>query len=193
MLPLTIDQLSQFASDVASVLEAQMLPYYVSNPLASSLLGYPLAHPNKLILIAAISPEQVSGLTANLIERFFVNPADIQQAVHEGSGFALRHLEHHQTAEIWLQQPDEFSIDKMERRIGYSAGNGQNLWLCSPEDAILDKLLFEIGGRSHPGWTGLIELLRIQSSGLDYAYLGDWSVRLGLSQLVSAALLEAEI
>jgi hypothetical protein len=193
VLLLTIDQFSQFALEIATVLDIHQLPYYVGNPLASALWRYPWTEPTKLVLVVAIKSEHCSALTANLIKQFFVNPTDVQQAIHRGSGFTLRHLQHQQIAEIWLQQADEFSADKMNRRLQYSVPNSPTLWLCSPEDAILDKLLFEVSGRSHPGWPGLIQMLKVQSPYLDYAYLGDWSTRLGLSQLLSWALLEAEI
>jgi hypothetical protein len=186
-----IDQLIEFAAAVAHVLEDCGSAYYVTQMLADLLLGQASAQGN-LILVAALQPNQAEQLVSRL-SHFHIAPADVvQSAAGELGGFGIVHPQHRQIAEVWRHRTDEFSCIKMARRQPYEIA-GLSLWLCSPEDVILDKLVLEQGGRSGQRWSGLLDILRAQAAELDYAYLGEWSSRLGVSHVLSWALIEAEI
>lgn len=190
-MPSSVEQLIEFASAIATALEACGSSYYVTHRLADLLLGQSSAQGN-LILIAALQPEQAEQLVGRL-SSFHIEPADVvQSAAGNLGGFGVVHPQHHQIAEVWRHLTDEFSCAKMARRQLYEI-NGLSLWLCSPEDAILDKLILEQVGRSGLRWSGLLEILRTQAAALDYTYLGEWAARLGVSHVLSWALIEAEI
>ncbi|MFM7425513.1 MAG: hypothetical protein ACKO7W_11055 [Elainella sp.] len=187
----SVEQLIEFATAVANALEACGSSYYVAHGLTDLLLGQSAVQGN-LVLVAALQPEQAEQLVSRL-SRFHIEPADVvQSAAGDLGGFGIVHPQHHQIAEVWRHPADEFSCAKMARRQSCEIG-GLSLWLCSPEDAILDKLILEQGGRSGQRWTGLLEILRTQAAGLDYTYLGEWAARLGVSPVLSWALIEAEI
>ncbi len=186
-----VEQWIEFAGAVAQVLEDCGSAYYVTQMLADLLLGQSCADGN-LVLVAALQPDQGEQLASQL-SCFYIEPADVvQSAVGELGGFGIVHPQHRQIAEVWRHPADEFSRTKMARRRPYEI-SGLSLWLCSPEDAILDKLVLEQDGRSGQRWLGLLEILRAQAAGLDYLYLGEWASRLGVAQVLSWALIEAEI
>lgn len=196
MPSLSLPELLQFASALAIGLETCEIRYYVSHPLVCRLLGDAAAQGN-LVVVAAIAPTDADALIAVLSRSFYVHPEDIVETSAGSGGFALRHPDHQQIAEVWQQQSDEFSLAKMERRIQYHASQPDSgiapFWICTLEDAILDRLLFEPNGYFGSQWQGLLKLLRTQSPDLDYAYLGEWASRLGISRILGRALLEAEI
>jgi hypothetical protein len=191
----------QFASGLAASLEACHIQYYVSKPVVCCLYG-DATRQDKLVVVAAIDPSHVPDLTTVLSQAFYVYPDDIVQTSLGGGGFALRHPQNQQIAEVWQHQLDAFSATKMERRMLYQSALPSHprtlpatdpFWICTLEDAILDRLLFEPSSRSSLQWQGLLAILRAQSPYLDYAYLGEWAGRLGVSRTLGQALLEAEI
>lgn len=193
MAPSTIDRLIGFTEELASVFEQCSIPYYAGHPLTSLLLGE-LSSEDNLVIVATITADQVPELVQSMPDHLYSDLSQISQALSgEGSGFGIVDATQQQMAEVWLSLPDEFSLSKMTRRVQYP-GNRHSIWLCSAEDTVLDKLILEqYRDRSGPHWRGLMEVLKKQSSYLDYTYLGEWATRLGLSHILSLALLEAEI
>ena len=63
------------------------------------------------------------------------------------------------------------------------------------EDLILQKLLwYERGGRSSDRqWHDVLGICRVQASALDSSYLTHWADRVGIRQLLDAALSEARL
>lgn len=63
--------------------------------------------------------------------------------------------------------------------------SGEELWIKSPEDTILRKLLWyrEGGHVSHKQWRDVVEVLRIRGPIIERAYLDLWAARLDLEAL----------
>ena len=63
-------------------------------------------------------------------------------------------------------------------------------YLPSPEDAILQKIRwFERSGRvSDRQWSDVVGMLNAQGKRIDFAYMRDWAVKLGLSELLERAI-----
>jgi hypothetical protein len=67
--------------------------------------------------------------------------------------------------------------------------SGEELWIKSPEDTVLRKLLWyrEGGEVSEKQWRDVVEVLRIGAHQLDDAYLDAWASRLGVAVLLTRA------
>jgi hypothetical protein len=196
-----VDGLIELTQTVAAVFEACGVTYYASHPLTNLLMGQSNATGN-LVIVAVLKPSQSEVLIQELTAEFRTDPTEIHQtASGERSGFGLTHLQSWQLVEVWQSRADAFSKAKMARRLQYSLPSPMphtqttcraSIWLGSVEDTILEELLTQ-GGRSGQRWQNLLELLKFQAAYLDYAYLGEWANWLGVSQILSWALLEAEI
>ena len=79
------------------------------------------------------------------------------------------------------------------RRVKVRA-SGVELWIKSPEDTILRKLLWyrEGGHVSDKQWRDVVEVLRIRGPDLDPVYLDLWAARLGIEALLARARTDAE-
>ncbi|HEU4411386.1 MAG TPA: hypothetical protein VFS43_39410 [Polyangiaceae bacterium] len=67
--------------------------------------------------------------------------------------------------------------------------SGEELWVKSPEDTILRKLLwYRDGGEvSEKQWRDVIAVLRLRGQQLEEAYLRQWASRLGIVRLLARA------
>jgi hypothetical protein len=67
--------------------------------------------------------------------------------------------------------------------------SGEQLWIKTPEDTILRKLLWyrEGGEVSDKQWRDIVGVLRVGGPDLDVAYLDDWATRLGTLALLARA------
>ena len=70
---------------------------------------------------------------------------------------------------------------------------GRGLWVKSPEDTVLRKLLwYRSGGEvSTTQWRDTVSVLRLSSEVLDDAYLVQWATSLGVADLLVRARAEA--
>jgi hypothetical protein len=70
---------------------------------------------------------------------------------------------------------------------------GEELWVKSPEDTVMRKLLwFREGGEvSEKQWRDIVGVLRIRGAQIDDVYLDVWAPRLGLVALLDRARTEA--
>jgi hypothetical protein len=75
--------------------------------------------------------------------------------------------------------------------VSFSSGAEQStLFVDTAEDTILRKLeWYRRGGEtSERQWRDVVGILNTQSSGLDRAYLSEWAVKLGVTDLMESAL-----
>ena len=88
--------------------------------------------------------------------------------------------------DLFLVEGD-FLIEVMNRRSKLDA-EGKVLWVVSPEDLILFKLM---AGRPRD-WGDIADVFFIQSS-LDTQYMRQWATKLGVGQQLEKAILENQV
>jgi hypothetical protein len=86
----------------------------------------------------------------------------------------------------------------MERRQLYIPVNrpaSEAIYLCSPEDTVLQKLVWYrmTKNESQRQWRDVLGVLKIQGDRLDFDYLQKWSEELSLSDLLETAYTESGI
>ena len=86
-----------------------------------------------------------------------------------------------------------FDRSELERRGRLEVRAGRSLFVKSPEDSALRKLLWfrAGGGVSERQWRDVVQVLRRSRARLDAAYLDAWAARLGLVDLLARARREA--
>ena len=181
----------QITRMIAVVFEKIRIQYYVVGSLASSLYGIPRATADA-DLIADIRQHHVHTLVQALQIDFYVDEDRIKKAVRQRSSFQAIHLQTMFKIDVFLSKDDDLSHEEMARREKFQVTEekGQDLYLASAEDIILNKLHWykSGGGVSERQWNDVLGVLRVLDKRLDLSYLRNRATKRGLLDLLEKAL-----
>ncbi|MDJ0511725.1 MAG: hypothetical protein QNJ64_21130 [Crocosphaera sp.] len=179
---------------LGTIFDSLPIPYYVSGSVASSLQGE-VRFTEDLDLAIEMKPEQVSLLIEALSQDFYISEVAVNEAMQGfTSSFNVIHLQTVEKADIFISGKDEFSVSKMNRRQLYTVEETQSsFYVCSPEDTILQKLVWLnlSQGQSKKQWRDILGVLKLQREALEFSYLGLWSEKLGLKERLQKAMIES--
>lgn len=184
----------ELARQLHPILESLSIPYYVTGGVASIAYGEPRTT-RDLDLVIQIEPMDITRLS-NVLEQegFYCPPSSIEDIqIGRGRTLSITHTETILNADIVVSQNTNFDQSKMERRQLVEVDENTSIWLASPEDIVLAKLLWGRQSQSEKQWRDVLGVLKVQEENLDYGYLNLWSEDLGLSELLDQALQEAGI
>lgn len=175
---------------VTSALEQVGVGYFLGGSLASSLQGEPRAT-NDIDLVVDLTEEQVPALAARLGPEFDVDEEALRRAARERTSWNVFFLPVLTKIDLFVLRPGAFDATEFARRTRVEVRPGQALFVKTPEDTVLRKLLWhrEGGSVSERQWRDVVEVLR--HSRLDGGYLDGWAQRLGLAEQLARARAEA--
>jgi hypothetical protein len=181
------------AINISKLLDRCQIPYYVGGSLASSLWGEP-RYSEDLDLVIVLLPDRVPELIATLMPQFYISEVAIADAVSgRCSSFNAISLASAEKIDLFVSQSDDFSISKLDRRISYELPTGDRLWVYSPEDIILQKLVWGGGDRSEKQWRDVLGVIKVQRSKLDFNYLRQWADKLDIIAYLDRSLTESGV
>jgi hypothetical protein len=178
---------------VARALDEVGAEYFVGGSVASSLQGEPRAT-NDIDFVVSLPARRVDAFAKALGSEFEVDEEMLKDALRRASCANIFYLP-------WVTKIDLFGLgntafDEAEfsrrSRVRVRA-TGEELFLKSPEDTVLRKLLwFRQGGEvSDKQWRDIVEVLRVSAAQITQAYLDAWAVRLSVTDLLTRARAEA--
>jgi hypothetical protein len=180
---------------VAAALESVGAEYFVGGSVASSLQGEPRAT-NDIDFVVSLLPGRVAALATALGPDFEVDQEMLREALGQGSSANFFYLPLVTKIDVFGLGSEPFDEAEFARRKRVRVRQaGQQLFLKSPEDTVLRKLLWfrDGGGVSEKQWRDLVEVLRISGSQMVHAYLDTWAPRLGITDLLARARDEAKL
>lgn len=183
------------ALELASILNSLDIPYYVGGSVASSLQGE-VRLTQALDLVVNIQASQIQPLIKAIADQFYISDIAVEEAVNrKTSSFNVIHLTTTEKADIFVMKDDDFSLSQMSRRVLHCPDGdmSKSFYLCTPEDTILQKLLWfrMANSESQKQWRDILGVLKLQGEKLDFDYLQEWGKRLNLTDLLVQALRES--
>jgi hypothetical protein len=179
---------------VTGALDAAGVRYLVGGSVASALYGEPRST-RDIDLVAAMLPQHVEPFVAALGTAFYADAAAVQAAVVARRSFNVIHLDTMVKADIFVPKEDGFGRSQFARRTArqLSREDPAAIYVASPEDTVLAKLQWyrDGGGVSDRQWTDILGVLKVQGPTLNRAYLKQWALELGLTDLLRRALDDA--
>jgi hypothetical protein len=173
---------------VAAAIDAVGGEYFVGGSLASSLQGEPRAT-NDIDMVVAMLGLRVRSFADKLGADFEVDQPMVRDALSTGRCANIFYLPMVTKVDIFgIGSAPYDGVEFARRRRVRVRATGEELWIKSPEDTVLRKLLWyrEGGEVSEKQWRDVIAVLRIRGSQLDAAYLDAWALRLGVDGLLAS-------
>lgn len=186
-----MDPLSETLAQITVALRQVGIRYAVGGSLASSARGV-WRSTLDIDVIAAIRPEQIPGLAAELGPDWYVDAQMIRDAIAAGRSFNLIQKRLAYKVDIFPASQD-FHIAQLERATTVPLTPEKiHCAVTSPEDILLAKLRwYRDGGEvSERQWSDIVGLIAANVS-LDTEYLQLWAGRLGVAGLLEKAQAEA--
>lgn len=175
---------------VLDALEALQIPYMVVGSFASTFWGRPrLTH--DVDMVVEIAAHKIAELARLLAPHFYAPQFVIEDAVRKRGQFNLIHLDCAFKVDMWLLKDSPYDIVCFERRL-LGVMFEREVWVSSPEDVILSKLLWY---RAAPvldrQFQDALEVYEIQEPYLEQEYLDHWAHTLGIADLLERVRQEA--
>jgi hypothetical protein len=169
---------------VAAVLEELEIEYTLGGSLASSLHGEPRST-NDVDFAVQLDEHQVSRLVERLGPEFVVDEAAFREAVRLGRSYQAYFLPLVLKIDFFVRGTAPLDRSEFARRLRVKVGDRASLYVATPEDSLLRKLVwFREGGEvSDRQWRDVLGILRVSGTELDRSYLERWAGDLGVADL----------
>jgi hypothetical protein len=168
----------KFLEKLITLLESSGVPYAVCGSLCSGLHGQPRATNDADIIISPIQ-EQLNKLLKLLEAGYYVSPEAALEAMKLRSMFNVIDNELGWKADLIFRPDTPYQLSKFNRRIRAKL-MGIDLWILSPEDAILSKLDWAKESGSEMQFRDIFGVIKVQWNNLDWDYLRHWAKILGV-------------
>jgi len=180
------------ALQVTEALERCGIGYFLGGSLASSFQGEPRAT-NDVDLVVDLQEGQVGALVAALGADFDIDDVALRRAAAERSSWNVIYLPSATKIDLFILRASPFDRSEFARRQRVELRVGKSLFVKSPEDSVLRKLLWyrEGGEVSDRQWRDVVQVLRQSRAFIDHRYLDEWAVELGVGDLLARAGVEA--
>jgi len=178
---------------VAEILESLDISYLVGGSVASGIWGE-IRYTQDIDLVADIKLSQISLLINAFSPRFYLSEVAIIEAIKLGQSFNLIDQQTGWKIDIFILTQDPFQQSRFQQRKRISVNEmGQKLNFSSPEDTILQKLIwYRMTQKQSPQqWRDILGVLKLQQSALNLDYLQKWANTLQLSTELEQALRES--
>ena len=178
---------------VARVFTYLQISYYVGGSIAST--AYSLPRSTYDIDIAAdLQLRHVAPLVAALETDYYIERSAVLDAMTHRDREAAFNITHHASGiniDIFVTAGRPFDRSRYKRAQDHIfPGADEPIKLASPEDVILNKLLWfrQDGIESEKHWRDVNCIIRVQDKALDLRYLRKWATTLHVRELLDVAI-----
>jgi len=182
---------------VISAFDEMGISYYICGSIASSSYGISRATQD-IDLVSDIRETSVNNLVSKLRNEYFIDSEMIKDAIRSKSSFNLIHLKTMIKLDIFILRDDLFHKETNQRKIRDTLDDDENsikIFLCSPEDVILSKLIWFVNGNevSESQWMDVLGVIKVQGENLDSEYLKHWAIELRIDKQLVKAFSECDV
>jgi len=177
------------------ILDKLKIPYAIGGSVASSIYGQVRFTQDADVSVASFDG-QIAKFCQAVEGGFYVSRQAVQQAHQNASSFNVIYLDSAFKIDVFVVSDNPFKRQVLLRRekVAFEEGSDRMYDLVSPEDIILLKLQWYMGGgaTSQKQWNDILGVLKNRQDKLDMSYLLDWASKLSVLDLVNKATQEAK-
>ena len=169
---------------IAEILSKLNIPYAVTGGYAVSVWGRPRSTFDVDVIVQLLEPEakRLAEALKKISEMSYVDEEMVLRAVERKGEFNFVHIESGIKVDFWVIKKNDFSQGQLRRRLPKKI-LGKMVYFISPEDLILNKLLWYKQSESSRQLEDVESILKISGSKLDKKYLARWTEKLNISSV----------
>ncbi len=174
---------AKILKDITHFLDKNKIPYMITGSWSSIYYGRPRAS-HDIDFVVELQAENVGKATkifSGLPETFIIQLETIKEAIKEKNQFQAVHLPTMLKMDFWILTDEEFDKSRFLRRKRIRLFN-QYMEMATPEDTIIQKLIWFSKGEIEKHLIDAAFVLQIQGKKLDRKYLNQWISRLKLKR-----------
>lgn len=182
----------QLAAELHDLFIANNINYYVTGGVAAVAYGEARTTQD-LGVVLAIDLADLPRVS-NIFEAagFYVSGLD-DVIAKRMSSFQITQIETISRADLMVASSTEYSRIELSRRRTIPISTGKDVYFASPEDVIINKLLWGKSSQSEKQWRDVLSIMKTQQESLDYKYINEWADKLGLTVDYLRATVEAGV
>ena len=169
--------------DIVHFLDAKKIPYMITGSWSSIYYGRPRAS-HDIDFVIELPVEDIDKTTqdfSRLPDKFMVDIDTIKEAIENKSQFQVIHLPTMLKMDFWILTDQEFDKNRFSRRKKIKLF-GDMMVMATPEDTIIQKLIWFSRGEIEKHLVDAAFVLQIQGKRLDRIYLQRWIKKLKLTK-----------
>ncbi|NJM00391.1 MAG: hypothetical protein HC924_17100 [Synechococcaceae cyanobacterium SM2_3_2] len=166
------------------------IPYYITGGVAAVAYGEPRTT-RDLDMVIRIELGDLDRLVAELEKAGFYVSGIEEVRLGQMRILQIIHQERIERADLMVAGTGEFDQIQFGRRQSIEIADGVSLFYVSPEDLVLNKLLWRWNSSSDQQWRDVLGILKVQSDLLDLSYLREWALRLDLIEVLDQAMVQS--
>jgi len=192
--PRVMDENLAVTLEIAGILDALKVRWFLGGSLASSVHGIPRATLDADI-VADLRAPLVRPLLQALGEAWYVEEEAVRQAIVDRSSFNLIHFGTAMKIDVFVPKLRQFDGGQFGRakRTPVTEGSAIEIPVCSAEDIVLAKLeWYRAGGElSERQWGDVIGVLRVNAKRIDIEGMHARATELAVRDLLAKAFTQA--
>ncbi len=182
----------QLAAELHDLFIANDISYYVTGGVAAVAYGETRTTQD-LDVVLAIDLTDLPQIAAILeAAGFYVSGLDDVIAQRMFS-FQATQIETISRVDLMVAGATEYARIQLSRRKTIPISAGKDVYFASPEDVVINKLLWGKNSQSEKQWRDVLSILKTQQESLDYEYINEWADKLGLTVDYLRATVEAGV
>lgn len=174
---------AKLLKDIAHFLDTEKIPYMITGSWSSIYYGRPRAS-HDIDFVVESPPQNLEKITksfSKLPKSFMVQLETIKDAITHKTIFQILHLETMLKMDFWILTNEEFDKTRFGRRKKVKILN-YFMEMATPEDTIIQKLVWYKMGKIEKHLVDAAFVLKIQEKNLDQKYLQQWIKKLKLDK-----------
>ena len=165
---------------MADFLEGQGVSYRVVGSMASMAYAEP-RFTNDVDILADLKLDGVAPLcVAFPPPDYYVSESAAREAILRKRQFNILHLPSGLKVDLIIPPDSEFARSELSRGRRLTSEGEFSVWFGSPEDVLLNKLIFYKCGGSEKHLRDVASMLKIQGDRIERTYIEQWVDRLGV-------------
>ena len=182
----------QLAAQLHELFVANDISYYVTGGVAAVAYGETRTTQDLDVVLAVEFTELTRIAAIFETAGFYVSGLD-DVIAKRMSSFQITQIATISRADLMIPAETEFSRIQLTRRQTIPISTGKDVYFASPEDVIINKLIWGKQSQPEKQWRDVLSIMKTQREGLEYNYLKEWKNKLGITSDYLQATIEAGV